>query len=62
VLTSPDGAVVHIAATELNPEAPVRVQTLEGRIDLGDPCHPLPAPTIAEPHCMLHEWTFGSMQ
>jgi len=35
VLTSPDGALVRIAATELNPTASARVQALEGGIDLG---------------------------
>ena len=53
VLTSPNGALVRIAATELNPTASVRAQDLEGGIDLGDPCHPSPAPIIAERHCML---------
>jgi hypothetical protein len=46
--TSPDGALVRIAATELNPTASVPVHALGDGIGLGEPCRPSPAPSIAE--------------
>jgi hypothetical protein len=43
VLTSPDGALVRIADTELSPTASVPVHALKGGIGLEEPCRPSPA-------------------